>query len=348
MFRWKCFFSIVLVVWFAIGISPVAASPDDSSHTAHLSHALGSPVTENPYFWRLERDGIVSYGLGSNHWLSSKVLPLYVHEALAQSKVFAFERGDTPESQLGKPHDDFDIAYLGRSPIWRPRGDRLSKQIGMSAFRKLKALLPNVPSEKVDSFTLGMAISVAFTQYIFDYHEAGMEERRKLDTTGSEAARFLSLVNGAMDDELRDQAVLQGIPVEKLDSSLKFVEMFQPLGVGELYRILNFGPRLFKPDDSHSDQADFDRAYLAGTDNFVDGSARSKLDLAIDNRHSYWLTKIENLHRRGPAFIVAGAYHWIATANPLIKQLESIGFKVTRVSECAALLFSPVSVPREG
>ena len=300
-----------------------------------LGSAFSSAQTLTPYFWRLEKDGIVSFGLGTYHSLSSGVLPGAVTEALAQTQLFVGEH-DGGEST----NAEFDLALQNRNPlVILPEGQRLRQLIGPRAFTTLRQHAKGYDTFTLDHFTVATATFLTIINGHVNKSHDNSEALLNLvsGTTDNPDSLFLTSVQGKMDSELATQARQIGHRAEFIETGLEPIMVYSNITPLELTRFLNFPPPP-PPSVSQAEKLQRDanhaRAYLSRTRTSIwenadeDKSSAPRPILLTITRHTRWLEKIAEYHRRGPTFFAFGVSHWVDGKASLLNKLKEQGFKI--------------------
>lgn len=296
--------------------------------------SFAQPRTLTPYFWRLEKEGVVSYGLGTRHSLSSKILPETVTRALLQTKVF-----------VGESDGGFDVSNslaqameTNHPLIIQPQGTRLSRLLGPRAFTALRQHARGYDTFTLDHFTVAMASFLTIINGSVNQSHDKQDSLLKLslDEAQNPDASFLKSVTGKMDVELAAKAQELGSKIEFIESGLDTIKIYSDVTPIELSRLLNTRSTpaaAESPAQRLRTEAEDNRKYMDRIrSSILDELALvpSPLRLTV-TRHTHWIEKIVNHHKRGPTFFAFGVSHWVDGERSLVNELRKQGFRVELV-----------------
>lgn len=266
-------------------------------------------VQENPFFYRIEKDGKVSFLLGTMHaGIPLQSFPKEISEIFDRCQTVAFEADREKFLQENKQaiHDSAKL----------PAGKKLDQMLHLAAVAKLREL---------------------FNDNIFLYKpwvvadEISHLMEKKLTITDGVSWSFDDAIDGVLlkRAQARGQQSIQFLD----DTSRKLNEFEEAMTAADLERILSYSDpvghqvacaRLVQQSYLSGDESGFDRYFAQDCDT-------PKFLEIMKHRTASWAPKLKSMFDEGSACVAFGAGHLYGPAGALT-QLEKEGFKVTRLT----------------
>jgi uncharacterized protein YbaP (TraB family) len=260
---------------------------------------------KNPLLWKVEKDGITSYLLGTIHIGVDPAsrLPDVVFQKLEQEPAFAMETDLADSAKLdirrhdGKTlEDDLGPAY------WK----KLEDAIGASEAAHLRDLKPMIPATQLSLRGLPS------TPPMDGFLRARAEKAHKKIVFLEPIEAQVTVLEKWMDARAL-KYMLDDLP--EVEQQMK--DMLAAYVAGDDAKLVAI--------------QDSERERWAKKGRSVEDYDRSMDDLLF-KRNASWIEPIEKLHAEGGGFIAVGAAH-LAGPRSVLDLLEKKGFKVTRVTQ---------------
>lgn len=274
-----------------------------------VSQAQYVPVQQNPFFYRVEKDGKVSFLLGTMHaGIPHQSFPKDISEIFDRCQTVAFE-ADREEFLKENKQALQDSVKL-------PAGQRLDQMLHPAAVAKLRELFndniflykPWVVADEISNLMEKKLTSADGVSWSFDDSLDGLLLKRA-KSRGQQSIRFLD------------------------DTSQKLNQFEEAMTVADLERMLSYTDpvghqvecaRLAQQSYLTGDETGFDRYYAHDCDT-------PKFLETVKRRTASWAPKLKSIFEEGNACVAFGAGHLYGTEGALV-QLEKEGFKVTRLT----------------
>lgn len=265
-----------------------------------------------PYLYQIEKNGKVSYLLGSMHaGIPLETFPDKIEQLAKSAKNLAFE-SDPDDAKTERFQAAMDAV------TFYPAGESLENHLSPAAIAHLQTLFPNVNRESL----------IRYRPWVI---AAGIDNDALNAMQKKEASNWQW--SDGLDHTLIRQAKADGKSFVSLDDiNQKPMEFKEGTTGADLERLLAF------PDPyGHAiDCARLARSiYLNGNgeeefEKYMQACEPPKFIETVHRRTSQWVPKIESMLKEGSAFIVVGAGH-VTGPHGLIEILSKKGYRVQRV-----------------
>lgn len=283
-----------------------------SAQEAEAEQKLQQQKQKNPFLYEVEKNGKISYILGSMHaGIPLKSYPDVVFELAEKLENTAFE--SDPEVFMSEHGESLKSAAL------YPEGESLDQKISAQSLAKLKELLDK--GQGIDHLMKfkPWAISAEVSSDVLD-------KLKKEDTSG------LWDVKKGIDNTLLGRAKEAGKSVILLDdASRKAQEFSEDTTVADLEKLLSRAdPKAFILQCAFRAQ----ELYLAGDESKFNSYNQlcetERFIKRVQERTIAWIAKLEPLFLEGDAFVVVGASH-LNGPNGIVELMAAKGFRIRRL-----------------
>ena len=285
------------------GSAPAPAPADAASAVVAPTPTPGSPITQ-PFFYQVEKDGKVSWLLGTWHLGidAQKQLPKVVWDKLGTAKVFAMEADPTDPAAL--------------SAFKRNDGKTLEAELGPEYWAKLETLLD--PGDEPNVQIMKISAAIMFLQF------KSLPQTPAMDLALATKARdakakivFLEPIATqlALIDKWLDARMMHGLLDDPATGKREIQEALVAYVAGDDAELAN---RL----------VDRESMKKAG---FNDAEIEAATKELIYDRNAAWIPTLDGLFAKGDAFVAVGAGHLVGPKS-VVELLTTKGYKVTRVA----------------
>lgn len=278
-----------------------------------------------PFFYEVEKDGKVSYILGSMHaGILINSYPDQVFELSKKAKNIAFE------SEADVFHERHKDELKERSSY--SKGEILEQHLSPQAIEKLKELWGAEGYEKIK----------VMKPWMVSGHLAEAAKQALNKQVGSEIWNY----SNGIDHVLLDQSKKNRKVIHYLDDESKVIDHWEEsTTVADLEKLLSYpDPIAHRIDCGYAAQS----VYYSGRSELFETYYKkccSEGDVrTADRRTLSWLPKLEPLLNQGDAFVVVGASH-VVGENGLEQLLEARGYKVKRIEPTQTMQGYPLGYP---
>jgi uncharacterized protein len=259
---------------------------------------------DKPLFWKLEKDGITSYVLGTMHiGVDARLrLPDIVWQKLDESKIFAMETDLSGAAKL-------DVIRKDGTTLRDELGDeywkKLEEAIGVQEAERLNQLKPMIPATLLS--LRGLPETPPMDGVL---HGRAINQKKKIV--------FL--------EALEHQSAM----LEKWMTARALKDMLDDLAGGEQRAKDMLAAYLAGDDAKIIAISDEEKARWVKK-----GRAAKEYDEQMEDllyrRNASWIEPIEKLHAEGGGFIAVGAMHAIGPRS-ILELLDKKGYKITRIT----------------
>jgi uncharacterized protein YbaP (TraB family) len=257
-----------------------------------------------PLFWSIEKDGKVSYALGTMHMGVDPLtrLPPSVWKKFDEAQAFAME---TDLSASGK----LNIELAGDRTLRQELGDahwkKLEDAIGKREAARLLRMKPMIPATMLSM--------------------RGLPQTAPMDGVLVGRAIRLNKKLVFLEDIEHEAALL-----EKWMTARALKDMLDDLAEGEKHSQEMFAAYVAGDDAKLVELADRERAEFkkhGRTDKEYD----EQMEDLLYRRNAAWIAPIEKMHAEGGGFIAVGAMHLVGKRS-VLELLQKRGYQITRVA----------------
>lgn len=290
--------ALIVVVGCRGGDQPLPTAEDNHKRADEIC-----PKVTSPWFFRIEKDGHVSYLLGTRHiGVSLAKFPQVVRDRIHDAKLAVFELDPA----------DHDRRPLVEHDIHRELGDKLwlryTALVGPTMATRLEHKSP---------VTALVAIAV-----MYEDTSARLEHEIEDELTAAHVP-----MRGLETHRFQEDLLEKVIDMRMLRATIEFtgsrgdIEAQSRRG---LSRYCDGSEKVVELSDE-----DRDKLHHAG---YTDAELDSFEDQMIYQRNDQWLPVLEQLFGDGGAFVAVGAGH-VRGERGLAEALRARGWTVTRVAE---------------
>lgn len=260
------------------------------------------PKVTSPFFYRVEKDGHVSYILGTRHiGVALAKFPQVVRDRIHDAKLAVFEID--PADGFKLPKGGHDLPAEVGADTWKRYTELVGPEVAtMAAHERPAVALIGASAMFEDATFLESDIQA---------------ELRPLHTPmrGLETKRF----QNDLIDKLLDVRLFRAIVTQTKDRA-------------EIERDSRKGlDRYCKGTDKGAELSDEDRARMRAA-GYTDADIDAYEDTLIYSRNASWIPALEALFTDGGAFVAVGAGH-VRGAKGIVELLRARGWTVTRIAE---------------
>jgi uncharacterized protein len=278
--------------------------PPDAGETRALADKA-CPLVKAPYYYRIAKDGKVSYMLGTRHLgVPLAKMPTNVTDQLKKAALVVFETppGDSDEGVVARKSD---------KPI--------SELLGPKLWAKYEALVGKRAAGMVENGSVAIALLQLMMMYEdklsgLDSEIQQLVQDAKIKTGGLESSAFQDKLLADLLDIRMLRATIMGTPDRKSleKESMKDLKEYCD-GTDN--------------DPGMDEQAR--KVLKAG--GYSDAEIKKLDEKLLDDRNNRWMPQLETLFAKGDVFVVVGADHLIGDRG-VVKMLAQRGFTTTRVA----------------
>ena len=260
------------------------------------------PKVSSPFFYRIEKDGRVSYLLGTRHiGVALAKFPQVVRDRIDDAKLVVFELD--PADTFKTPRGGHDLPAEVGADVWKHYTDIVGP-----------AVATMVQHERPAMALIGAGAMFEDATFLEREIQAEVAPRHT-PMRGLETKRF----QDALIDKLLDVRLFRAIVSQTKDRS-------------EIERDSRRGlERYCNGTDKATELSDEDRARLRAA-GYTDADIDGYEDALIYSRNGSWIPALEQLFSDGGAFVAVGAGH-VRGPKGVAELLRARGWTVTRISE---------------
>lgn len=269
----------------------------------------------NAFFYQIEKDGAVSYLLGSMHVgipLHTYPTEIFVHADAA--KLFIAE-GDpfeiTPEQSA-----------LQKKIVRYPKGNSLDKNISAKSFLKLTEIFGQQQIDKLNAYTPAV-ISTLFSQ-------------KMMESLNPDGSNPLYDIQSGIDLTLLQQAKEKQKRILFLDDRTQIIlDSNETMSAEDLEKMLQFkNPIAYQLECINHAQRSYLEGDDAGIQKYLAKCVGKGLATTLLKRTNQWVAKLQASLIRGDTFVVVGVAHVVGPTG-LVAKLQAQGYRVQRLSHAA-------------
>jgi uncharacterized protein YbaP (TraB family) len=286
--------------------SQAAAPVPRSVSDPWASHAAPKDPLRHPLMWAIEKDGHITYALGTMHMgIDPETrLPDLVWQKLEASPAFAMET-------------DLSDKSLMRSMTDRPAGGSLHQDLGDAYWKKLEAALSPAVAAQMDRMRPTIPVTMLSMRGLpptppMDGVLLGRAQAQHKQVVYLEpASKQVDLLVKWMDVRALEEILDHLATSEQVQK-----DMLAAYIAGDETRILAIGEQeraMWK--QSGRPETEYDQMMK---------------ELLYD-RNASWIDPIEKLHTSGGGFVAVGALHLVGKGS-VLDLLQQRGYKVTRLT----------------
>ena len=282
-----------------------AVNPNDPPTFAQR-HDLADkacPTVTGAYFYRIEKDGRVSYILGTRHLgVPLSKFPKPVHDAIAAAKLAVFEVA---------PGDNSDLPQ---------KKIELREELGPELYAHYQELVGKETARALESTTPSVAILAMLVMYEdigaqLDVEIQNQVQAAKIPTQGLEASAFQDRLLNKLLDLRALRAAVKGT------KDRAEIQKDSEEDISEYCAGTDDKPGM--DDDDRQDM--IEAGYTAAELDKID-------DEMVFKRNANWIPKLEKILATDKVFIAVGADH-LTGPRGVVAMLEQRGYKLTRVTK---------------
>ncbi len=265
----------------------------------------------NAFFYQLEKDGAVSYLLGSMH----------IGIPLSSYPTKIFERADAAKLFIAEG-DPFEITAeqlaLQRKMVRYTKGNSLDKNISAKSYLKLTEIFGQQQVEKLNAYTPAV-ISTLFSQKMMESLNPGGSDPLYDFQSGID----LTLLRQAQEKQKR---------ILFLDDRTQIIlDSNEAMTAEDLEKMLQFkNPIAFQLDCINHAQHSYLQGDDTGIQKYLAKCVGKGLATTLLKRTNQWLTKLQASLIRGDTFVVVGVAHVVGPTG-LVAKLQAQGYRVQRL-----------------
>ncbi len=268
-----------------------------------LSAALSAAPVEKPLLYKITKDGISSYMLGTIHiQIDFDDLPKVVHQKFEQAEMFAME---TNLNAITPDVMKFYQLY--------PEGDSLRNYISEEAFKLLTMLIPDVPAERLETLRPWFLQSNLI---------------KILSSSSKEGT-------GGLDLQLQAAAKESGKTLSYMESWVHQFEVLDKMTTPEsLESLIMYLAEQMQRSNPLQQMLDYYKAgNQEGLCTMIQAQGEAANEILLYERNRNWIGLIDMMHYNYEnAFMAVGAGHFCGEQG-VLQLLEKRGYTVERVLE---------------